>query len=118
MKQTNKGYTKKTLIENYEKILVAMSPVIPHLSNECLKNLSSSNIKWPKYNEAILIEKTTNIVIQINGKKRGLLKTDMNTSKENLLEKINKDEKLKKYFNDKIIKRQIYIKDKLINFII
>ena len=81
MKQTNKGYTKKTLIENYEKILVAMSPVIPHLSNECLKNLSSSNIKWPKYNEAILIEKTTNIVIQINGKKRGLLKTDMNTSK-------------------------------------
>ena len=118
MKQTNKGYTKKTLIENYEKILVAMSPVIPHLSNECLKNLSASDIKWPKYNEAILIEKTTNIVIQINGKKRGLLKTDINTSKENLLEKINKDEKLKKYFNDKIIKRQIYIKNKLINFII
>ena len=118
MKQINKSYTKKTLIENYEKILIAMSPVVPHLSNECLKNLSSKDIKWPEYDETILLEKTTNIVIQINGKKRGLLKTDVDTSEENLLEKINKDEKLKKYFNEKIIKRKIYIKNKLINFII
>ena len=118
MKQINKSYTKKTLIENYEKILIAMSPVVPHLSNECLKNLSSKDIKWPEYDETILLEKTTNIVIQINGKKRGLLKTDIDTSEENLLEKINKDETLKKYFNEKIIKRKIYIKNKLINFII
>ena len=118
MKQINKSYTKKTLIENYEKILIAMSPVVPHLSNECLKNLSSKDIKWPEYDETILLEKTTNIVIQINGKKRGLLKTDVDTSEENLLEKINKDETLKKYFNEKIIKRKIYIKNKLINFII
>ena len=118
MKQINKSYTKKTLIKNYEKILIAMSPVVPHLSNECLKNLSSKDIKWPEYDETILLEKTTNIVIQINGKKRGLLKTDVDTSEENLLEKINKDETLKKYFNEKIIKRKIYIKNKLINFII
>ena len=118
MKQTNKSYTKKTLIENYEKILIAMSPVVPHLSNECLKNLSSKHIKWPEYDETILLEKTTNIVIQINGKKRGLLKTDIDTSEDKLLEKINKDETLKKYFNEKIIKRKIYIKNKLINFII
>ena len=94
-----------------------MSPVVPHLSNECLKNLSSKDIKWPKYDETVLLEKTTNIVIQINGKKRGLLKTDIDTSEENLLEKILKNETLKKYFNNKTVKRQIYIKNKLINFI-
>ena len=118
IKQTNKSYTKKTLIENYEKILISMMPVVPHLSNECLKNLSAKNIKWPKYDETILIEKTTNIVIQINGKKRGLLKTDIDTSEEKLIEKINKDETLKKYFNDKVIEKQIYVKNKLINFIV
>ena len=117
IKQTNKSYTKRTLKENYEKILIAMSPVVPHLSNECLKNLSSKDIKWPKYDETVLLEKTTNIVIQINGKKRGLLKTDIDTSEENLLEKILKNETLKKYFNNKTVKRQIYIKNKLINFI-
>ncbi|MDC3031145.1 leucine--tRNA ligase, partial [Candidatus Pelagibacter sp.] len=51
IKQTNKCYTKKTLIENYEKILIAMSPVVPHLSNECLIKLNSNDIKWPKYDE-------------------------------------------------------------------
>ena len=57
-------------------------------------------------------------MIQVNGKKRGLLKTDIDTSEENLIEKINKDEALKKYFNDKIIEKKIYVKNKLINFII
>ena len=118
IKQTNKEYTKKTLIENYEKILIAMTPVVPHLSNECLKALNSENIKWPDYDETILLEKMTNIVVQINGKKRGLLKTDVDTTEKNILEKIYKDETLKKYFNDKTIKKKIFIKNKLINFII
>ena len=29
-KQVDKSYTKNTLIENYEKILIAMIPIIPH----------------------------------------------------------------------------------------
>ena len=33
-----------------------MMPVIPHFSNECLKNLKKKKIKWPKYDEKFLIE--------------------------------------------------------------
>ena len=36
---------------------------------------------------------------------------------ETLLEIINKDEKLSKFLKKKIIKRKIYIKDKLMNII-
>jgi leucyl-tRNA synthetase len=35
-KEINKGYKKKQL-ENYKKILITMMPIIPHLSNECLR---------------------------------------------------------------------------------
>ena len=31
-----KPYSKKTLVKNYEKILISMIPIIPHFSNECL----------------------------------------------------------------------------------
>ena len=59
-----------------------------------------------------------NIVIQINGKKRGLVQTMPNISEEKLLEMIKNDEKMSKYFNQKNIKKKIYIKDKLLNIII
>jgi len=46
---------KKKLIENYKKILIAMNPVIPHFSNECLELFNQKEeIKWPKINEEIL----------------------------------------------------------------
>ena len=77
-----------------------------------------NNNKWPKYNTSMLKEDTINVVIQINGKKRGLVSTKSNISEEKLFEIINNDEKMMKYFNLKNIKKKIYIKDKLLNIII
>ena len=117
-KQIDKDYKRETLYENYEKILIAITPIIPHFSNECLQLLNSKKIDWPKYDENELIENTVKIVIQINGKKRGLLETSKNISEEKLFEIINNNETITKYFNQKSVKKKIYIKDKLINLII
>ena len=65
-----------------------------------------------------LKEDTINIVIQINGKKRGLIQTKPNITEEKLFEIIKNDEKIMKYFDQKNIKKKIYIKDKLLNIII
>ena len=59
-----------------------------------------------------------NIVIQVNGKKRGLIKTKPNLSEEKLFEIIKNDETLTKHINQKNVKRKIYIQNKLINIII
>ncbi len=117
-KQINQKYKKKTLIENYKKILIAMSPIIPHFSNECLVGIDVKDNSWPKYNENLIKEETIEIVIQINGKKRGLIKTKINQTEENIFEIVKKDEKLSKYLDEKNIKRKIYIKNKLMNLII
>ena len=117
-KQIMNTYKKNTLKENFSKILITMMPVIPHFSNECLKLINAKSIKWPSYDEKDIKEDIINIVIQINGKKRSLISTKPDISEENLMELINKDEKLFKYFSGKEIKRKIFIKDKLINIII
>ena len=117
-KQIEKTYKKETLIENYQKILISMMPTIPHFVNECLKLLNTKNIEWPKYDESILKKEIINIVIQINGKKRGLINAKPGISEKKLLEIIYKDETIIKFFKEKDIKRKIYIKDKLINIII
>ena len=66
----------------------------------------------------MLKEEAINIVIQVNGKKRGLIKSKPNLSEEKLFEIIKNDETLIKYINKKNIKRKIYIQDKLMNIII
>ena len=117
-KQIDKPYTKHTLFENYQKILITMTPILPHFANECLSIIKAKNFKWPEYDISMLKEDTINIVIQINGKKRGLIQTKPNITEEKLFEIIKNDEKIMKYFDQKNIKKKIYIKDKLLNIII
>ena len=110
---------KKKLIENYKKILIAMNPVIPHFSNECLELFNQKEeIKWPKINEEILVENNKNFVVQINGKTRGIIEAKKDISEEDLLVKINQNSKLKNYIESKSIKKKIFIPEKLINIIV
>ena len=117
-KQIDKKYTKKTLLNNFEKILIAINPIIPHFSNECMNLLNLEKMNWPKYDESRLIENKVRIVIQINGKKRGLIETDRDNSEQDLTKIINTDKTLKKYLDNQTIKRKIFIKNKLMNIII
>ena len=103
---------------NYTKILITMPPILPHFANECLSMIGVKNFKWPEYDIAMIKEDYIKIVIQINGKKRGLVQTKPNITEEKLLEKIKNDEKMIKYLDQKNIKKKIYIKDKLLNIII
>ena len=117
-KQINLNYKPETLHQSYEKFLISIMPIIPHFSSECLEMLNSEINRWPEYDKLKLEEETVNIVVQINGKKRGLIKDKNNISEEELIEAIRKDELLSRYVQNKKIKRRIFIKNKLINIII
>ena len=118
IKEVDQGYKKETLFENYKKILITMMPIIPHFASECLKMFNLKEISWPNYDEKLLKENIVPIVIQINGKKRSLINAEQDITEENLLILINQDQKLNKYFNEKEIKKKIFIKNKLMNLII
>ncbi len=118
-KEIEKGYTKKTLIENYNKILITLLPITPHYASECLeKNKFKINQKWPEYDEEKLIEDKTKIVVQINGKKRALVETERDIEEENLLKILKNNNNLKKYLDKKKILKVIFIKNKIINIIV
>ena len=115
----DKGYSDKTIRENYKKILITIMPILPHLSNECLASIGMENEAcWPDYDEKQIEEKTNIVVIQINGKKRGLISVEKNLDEENLFKLIKKDQKIMKHLLDKNIKKKIYIKNKILNIII
>ena len=109
----------ENLKENYIKILTVMMPVAPHLINECLHKVHSSNIvKWPEVEKEFIQSDKSNIVVQINGKKRAILEIDRGTEEQDIIKTINKNKLLEKYIENKKILKTIYVKDKIINIII
>ena len=109
----------KNLTDNYIKILTIMLPIAPHLANECLNEIATNkNYFWPKVEDKYLQSKQSNIVVQINGKKRGLILTEKNIKEAELINEIKKTKELQKFIVEKTIIKTIFIKDKLINLIL
>ena len=118
-KETNNEYTKKTLVNNYNKILITLLPIIPHFASECLEiNQFKINQTWPSIDEEKLIDEKVKIVVQINGKKRAVIDSDRNISQENLLRDISNNNSINKYLINKNMLKVIYIKNKIINIIL
>tara|TARA_B110000858_G_scaffold179726_1_gene216697 strand:- start:1733 stop:4288 length:2556 start_codon:yes stop_codon:yes gene_type:complete len=111
--------SKSVLLENYVKLLVIVSPVIPHFSSECINELNiKDTYNWPVIDMKALRKKVNAIVIQINGKKRGIIKCDVSSDENKIINLIKAEKQYTNYLKDKTIKKIIYVKDRLINFIL
>ena len=118
IKELDKPLEKTLLLENYKKILTLMLPLVPHFASECLEVITKEQIKWPKVSKNILIEDNINFVVQINGKKRALLNVARNISEKNILEMVKKEKSITSFTDRQIIKKTIFIPNRLINIII
>ena len=65
-----------------------------------------------------LEEKFVNIVIQINGKKKSLIKVEKNLNEKDLLKNIKKDKKISNFLEKKSVFKHIIVKNKLVNLIV
>jgi leucyl-tRNA synthetase len=109
----------KNLMANYIKILTIMLPITPHLASECLEEITTNkNYSWPEIKDKYLQSNLCKIVIQINGKKRGLILMKKNIKESDLIEEVKKTKELQRFIEEKIIIKTIFIKDKLINLIL
>jgi leucyl-tRNA synthetase len=117
--QLNKNISKKVMNENLIKIMKLLIPFAPHLANECLENLKVENVNdWPIVKEDAIIENEINLVVQINGRTRDVLKFKKGANQESIKEKIMRVSKAKKYLEGKKVLKVIFVQDKIINYII
>ena len=109
----------KDLKENYLNILILMFPILPHLISECLLDIKKdSEVSWPLAQKEFLEEKYVNLVIQINGKKKSLIKIEKDLDEKKLLEIVKKDKKVFNFLEKKSVFKHIIVKNKLINLLI
>ena len=100
-----------------------LNPLIPHLSNELWSKSNFKNIDinklWIKADKNILMRDIIKVVIQINGKTRGVVEFENQDISEKIIkQKVEKIESINKYLKDKEILKSIYIENKILNLII
>jgi leucyl-tRNA synthetase len=118
-KEVNKSLNQNMLLVNYKKILSIFSPIIPHFTSECLTDLGKEPFQeWPLIDKKMLENELIEYVIQFNGKKRATLVTNKDISEREIIEKINKNKNINKFFEKKEINKTFFVKNRLINFII
>ena len=118
----SKKISTKCLKETQGKIMRIMMPFVPHITSECLLELEGKNfnlkINWPKVDTSLLEEKDVTIVIQINGKKRGLLSTKKDIEEKAIITMAKNIENVRKNLINKKIIKNIFVKNKVVNFIV
>ena len=96
------------------------SIVIPHFSSEISEkaglNENIHDIKWPTVDFEIKKSDEKIIVIQENGKKRGVYSIYKELNKDELIKEISKSEKFSKILNGEV-KKMIYIPGKILNIV-
>ena len=108
--------------EAIKNILIMISPIAPHVSQELWSMLDNEdmiiNVNWPNVNEKLLIENLVELVIQVNGKLRGKIEIETDLANEEVEVLALKNENVHKHIEGKKIKKFIYIPNKLINIVI
>ncbi len=109
-------------IEYYEKLILLLAPMTPHLSEEIWNKLDKINsifyVDWPKYSSELIKEDKVNIIIQINGKVRDEIIVETGVLEEEVKNLAISQEKVKNWIEGKGIKKIIFVPDKLINIVI
>jgi len=108
--------SNKTLKNEWEKIIMLLLPLTPHLSSECAEK-SVRKFYWPEYNKKLLEDEDCTIVVQVDGRKRGTLNMPINSDEKIVINKSKEVDNVIKHIENANIIKNIYLKNKLVNFI-
>ena len=105
-----------------EDLLKMLTPFAPHISSELWMQLGNEDFieksGWPKWSEEFLKSDEIQFIVQVNGKLRGKIKVVVEAEKDEILALAKNEDNVSKFLQDKEIVKEIFVPNKLINFVI
>lgn len=105
--------------QTVEKFAVALSVLAPHMANELLQTLCGKKLadcSWPSYDPMLAAHELITIVVQVNGKLRANIFVKADADEKEVREMAEKE--ITSWLEGKAIKKVIYVKGRLINYVV
>ncbi len=112
------GISNEVLKNNILKMMKLMIPFVPHLAHECLELFKCEDFtNWPLIDKKNIIDEIF-LAVQVNGKTKDVIKIKKDMDEKSITKIINLSSKAKKFLEQKKIVKTIFVKNKIINYII
>jgi leucyl-tRNA synthetase len=106
----------------FEQFVVVLAPFAPHLAEELWQRLghaeSLTYAAWPAFDEAKLARDILTIAIQVQGKLRATIEVAADAAEADILALARVEPKIVEFLAGKPIKREIYVKGRLVNLVV
>ena len=108
--------------KEFRDLLILLYPFAPHVSEELYQVIGCEGVlseqEWVTYDEALCVDDTIEIVVQINCKVKAKLEIPADAEKDAVLEQAAAEPKIAEATAGKNIIKQIYVPKKLVNFVV
>lgn len=109
-------------IDELKTFTKLLSPFAPHLAEEiwseaCGETGFVSLAKWPEYDESKTIDSVVEFAVQFSGKFKGTVALPLGCEKEIAIAAVKEDPRFVKLLEDKVILKEIFVPNKLINLV-
>jgi len=108
--------------KDYEILLTLLNPVAPHMTEELWQLLGNKELlcrqNWPEYDEKLAADEVVEIGVQVNGKLRGTIMTDVAEPQEGAMAKAYENENVQKFLEGNTPVKVIYVPGKILNIIV
>ena len=108
--------------KDWEAFLLMLAPFAPFITEELWGKLGNKysihRQSWPKHDSKYLIQDMITLIVQVNGKLRSQIEIKSGTTQKEAEKLALADFRIQKFTRDKKVKRTIFIKNRLINFVV
>jgi leucyl-tRNA synthetase len=109
-------------LEALEALIACIAPFAPHTADELWHQIghedSVQRDSWPKWDEALTIDDTITIAVQINGKVRAEVQVPKDASREDLEAAALQNDKITELLGESQPKRVIVVPGRLVNIVV
>ena len=105
----------------YKTLLTLLNPFAPHMTEELYSELFGeilSEGKWVEYDEALCIDSTVEIVVQINGRVKAKMMVDANIKREDMEKAAMENDEIKELIGTQSVVKVIAVPGKLVNIVV
>ncbi|QHS11590.1 leucine--tRNA ligase [Sinimarinibacterium sp. NLF-5-8] len=118
----NNANARAVLQELWEAVTLMLNPIVPHICHALWQGLrGSDNLlaqHWPQVDQTALVKDEIELVVQVNGKLRAQIRVPASASKDDILAAALAQENVKRFVDGQVLKKQIVVPGKLVNFVV